>query len=219
MTEEDKIKQRYERRKSAHTISNEVYSDFIVKERNLIYERIIKECFNSVQNLRVLEIGAGNGGNIQFFKNMGVKPNLIFANELMDDRLVNLKKTHPDIQIIPGNAMEISNELKFDIVFQSTVFTSVLDDSFRVNLADKMKSLLKPGGIILWYDFMYNNPKNKDVKRVSKSEVHKLFHELNFVFGSKCTLAPPVGRRVGKCYTFFNLFSFLRTHYIAVYKK
>lgn len=219
MTETEKIKERYDRRKSVLTKAGGLYSEFIEKERILIYEKIINDSFNSLHNIRVLEIGAGNGGNIQFFKTLGIKPDLIFANELLEDRLVNLKQAHPDIHVLPGNALDISGDHKFDIIFQSTVFTSILDDEFRRKLADKMKSLLNPGGIILWYDFVYNNPKNKDVKGVSRKEVKRLFSDLKFVYGTKCTLAPPIGRRVGKLYSFFNSFSFLRTHFIAVFRK
>ena len=51
-----------------------------------------------------------------------------------------------------------------DIVFQSAVLTSILDDEYKKRLANKMWELLKPGGAILYYDFIYNNPKNPDVK-------------------------------------------------------
>ena len=46
------------------------------------------------------------------------------------------------------------------------VFPSILDDSFQQKLADRMWALTKPGGGILWYDFIYNNPRNPDVRGV-----------------------------------------------------
>ena len=53
----------------------------------------------------------------------------------------------------------------FDFVFQSTVFTSILDSEVRKEVAGEMLRVLKPGGVILWYDFHVNNPRNPDVLR------------------------------------------------------
>jgi hypothetical protein len=34
--------------------------------------------------------------------------------------------------------------------------------------------MVKPGGIILWHDFVYNNPGNKDLKGSPKKEIIKI---------------------------------------------
>ena len=52
---------------------------------------------------------------------------------------------------------------------------------------------MKPDGIILWYDFIYNNPSNPDVKRVSKKEIINLFSGVDNIQFYKVTLAPPIG--------------------------
>lgn len=105
-------------------------------------------------------------------------------------------------------------------MFQSTVFTSILNEDFRKALANKMFEMLKPGGIILSYDFTYNNPNNKDVRKLTKKEIKKLFPNHKGIQFKKVTLAPPVARRVGKFYDLLNfLFPMLRTHLIAVIKK
>jgi ubiquinone/menaquinone biosynthesis C-methylase UbiE len=189
----------------------------MVEERERIYKRILMKRFETLQGIQFLEIGAGAGANIPFFKSVGIPPGNIFANEMLEDRLAMLKKNHPDINVIEGNALNIP-EKKFDVVFQSTVFTSILDDSFRRALARKMVELTKPGGIILWYDFMFNNPENPDVRKVTKNDIKELFHGAAGFRFYRVTLAPPIGRKVGKLYPFFNLFPFLRTHIIAEIK-
>lgn len=218
MKETELIKERYDRRKVEVSEKGALYSKFIADERNLIYKEIINKYFSKKDSITFLEIGAGSGSNIDFFKTLLVPKN-ISANELLQDRIIELKNNHPDIKIYSGNALEIDTTLQFDIVFQSTVFTSILDSDFRVKLADKMWNLTKPGGIVIWYDFIYDNPKNSDVKKVSVKELKSLFTNGNFTFGKKVTLAPPIGRRVGKLYSFFNLFTFLRSHFIAVIQK
>ncbi len=217
-TEIKDMEQRYAKRNENSPSYNSTYSNFMVKERNKYYTSIIRNNFRNLKEVKILEIGAGSGGNISFFKELGIPAENIYANELLSDRVEQLKQNHPDIHILSGDACEIT-ENNFDIIFQSTVFTSILDEAFREKLANKMWSLLKMKGIILWYDFIYNNPKNPDVKKVSKKDLMKLFPKEDLIFSKKVTLAPPIGRRVGKAYQIFNLFSFLRSHLIAVFKK
>ena len=64
--------------------------------------------------------------------------------------------------------------------------------------------------------FFYNNPRNPEVRKVTKNDIIKLFPEANKITFKKVTLAPPIGRMVSNLYSFFNYFKFLRTHLIAV---
>ena len=170
------------------------------------------------KNKTILEIGAGNGSNSQGFEKLGFKRENLVLNELLEDRIKVIKEHFPDIKLFEGNAIKIDFNQKFDCVFQSTVFTSILSDHDRTQLAKKMWDLLNPRGIILWYDFIYNNPRNPDVKKVSISEVKHLFPEAVRSEVHKITLAPPVGRRVGKLYPLFNIPP-LRSHILAVFQK
>lgn len=109
----------------------------------------------------------------------------------------------------------------FDIVMQFTMFTSIFDDNTKGNIAKEMLRVLKRDGIILWYDFTYNNPKNPDVKGVGKKEIKELFPNCKFDF-NKITLAPPLTRMVAPysiftCYVLEKLKIF-NTHYLGVIK-
>jgi SAM-dependent methyltransferase len=224
-TETLKITERYDRRKTTDHVkkkmSNFYFSHFAQAERELRYTEIITKRFTNLDNIRLLEIGAGMGGNLYFFKRLGLKWENLYANELLHDRFQILKSTFPNVHLYEGDACEIDHDpnILFDIVFQSTVFTSILDHNFKEALANKMWSLVKPGGIILWYDFAFNNPSNKDVKGVHKEEVARLFGDAKKLKFYKVTLAPPIGRRVKKWYPFFNIFPFLRTHLISEIEK
>lgn len=219
--EADKIKERYEKRLANPAIAkhgkSETYIQLSTTEKELVFEKAITSRFSDISKIKVLEIGAGTGLNIDFFKKMGLQSHQIFANELIDERVQVLRSRHPDITIFPGDALEIDavHHGTFDLVFQSTVFTSILSADFKQLLASKMESLAHKNGMLLWYDFIYNNPKNPDVKGVPASEVHALFPAYHFIF-QKTTLAPPIGRRVGKMYPAFNFFPFLRTHVVGV---
>jgi hypothetical protein len=152
------------------------------------------------------------------FLECGFRKENIFLNELLPERVKAIKSNHSGTTVFEGDALKINFGKTFDCVYQSTVFTSILDDQSRKQLAIKMWDLLNPGGIILWYDFIYNNPKNPDVRKVSISEAKDLFPMCNHSEIRKITLAPPIGRRVGNLYSLFNL-PFLRSHIIAVFRK
>lgn len=222
MTETDKIKSRYEKRKVNNAGKNEnaVFIENVVKERENIYSAIIEKYFTDLQNIKFIEIGAGEGANIPFFQALGIKDQNITVAELLPERTVKLREKYPHITVAEGDALQLNFENYFDVVFQSLVFTSILDADFKTKLATKMWRMLKPGGIILWYDFKFNNPANKDVKGVGAKEIKKLFPSFTEISFYKVTLAPPLGRRVGNLYEFVNsCFPFLRTHIIAAIKK
>ena len=221
MIEIDNIKKRYEKRKLNKKVENIWFFKYVQYERELKYFEIIKDNFTKLKDKTILEIGAGSGDNLIAFKRFGFKWNNIYANELLEDRVKVLKENLPISNIYPGDALELKFEDKFDIVFQSTVFTSILDDDFKQKLANKMYDMTKMGGgVVMWYDFKYNNPNNPDVKGVDKNEIKKLFPKAKKIIFHNVTLAPPIGRRIGKFYNIINfLFPFLRTHIVAeIYK-
>jgi hypothetical protein len=58
----------------------------------------------------------------------------------------------------------------FDLVLQSTVFTSILSSDIRKRVALEMIRVTRRGGAILWYDYFRNNPRNPDVRSVTATE-------------------------------------------------
>jgi len=220
--ETDNIKQVYaDRENDKKLLKNHqgTYPHYISEERERAYKLIINKRFPNIENLKLLEVGAGVGVNLTFFHSIGFQYSNMFANELLEDRFEKLKNNFPQVNCILGDATEIKLDQKFDIVFQSTVFSSILSNELRTRLAAKMFDLTNDSGIVLWYDFVYNNPQNKNVRKVEMDEIKSLFPNAKRFEFYKVTLAPPIGRRVGAWYAFFNKFSFLRTHIIAVIHK
>jgi len=201
----------------------DVYLSRQEKERAII-KFLSKKNYNDIDELKLLEIGCGNGINLLQFIELGFKPENITGNDLLIERVTEARKNLPDkVNIVHSNAIDLSIEKEsHDLVYQSTVFTSILDDKFKLDLAKKMWELVKPGGYVLWYDFIYDNPFNKDVKGIPLREIKKLFPDgkLNF---KKLTLCPPLARIVTKIhpvfYTFFNKLIFLRTHILCWIEK
>lgn len=170
--------------------------------------------------LQVLEIGCGGGGNLLELLRMGFTADNLSGNELLPERAEAARKNLPlACQIDQGDANQIDRPPQsIDIVYQSTVFSSLLDDDFQNDLARRMWDWVKPGGGVLWYDFIYDNPRNPDVRGINVQRIRELFPEGNFDV-RKVTLAPPISRRVCKIhpslYTLFNLLPALRSHVLC----
>ena len=145
----------------------------------------------AVKTMKVLEIGCGGGANILQFLRWGFLPENIKGNELLADRCADARHILPAaVEIIEGDACTLClPDRSFDIVMASTVLTSIFDKSFRIKLAKKMWALVKPGGAVLWYDFIYNNPANADVTAIPRREVLELFPEAH-PFTRKVTSRP-----------------------------
>ncbi len=218
MSLEKEIRDNYKRRSASENLYTDGYYVHYVKaEIDETISEYLKKEFKGFGNLKVLEIGAGQGSNAKIFLDNGFKIENLYFNELLPERILAIRTSYPNNTIYEGNAIEIPIDDQFDIVFQSTVFTSILHEDDRKKLASRMLGLLKPGGIILWYDFIYNNPKNQDVRKVSVDDLKSLFKEASEIYYKKITLAPPIGRRVGYFYKLFNV-PLLRSHILAVVK-
>jgi SAM-dependent methyltransferase len=227
--EAELVAARYERRSQQNRSSlynpldPAVYMTVQERERALI-RWIAAAGMSPVGTKSVLEIGCGSGSNLLTLMHLGFSPERMVANELLPDRAREARLRLPQaIHVVQGDALEcdLGGE-RFDVVLQSTVFSSLLDDGFQQRLADRMWSLVQPGGGVLWYDFIYNNPSNPDVRGVSVSRIRTLFPNGNLTMW-RVTLAPPISRRVTRIrpslYAVFNALPFLRTHVLCWIRK
>ena len=228
MNEFDELKNIYQQRdeflKDRYNPLNPDIMMTVQEKERLIVKWINTEKISPVSSKKLIEIGCGNGSNLLFFLKLGFKPENIVANELIEQRAESARKLLPEtIKIIIGNAIDLQLPAEeFNIVFQSTVFSSILSFDSRKKLADIIWKIVKPGGGILWYDFIYNNPQNPNVRKVTLKEVKQLF-PIGEIKYCRLTLAPPISRVVTKIhpnfYHLFNLFPFLRTHILCWIKK
>ena len=226
--EEERIRKSYERRKNISSELYDVLTPDVYLRKQELERAIIKwlkwKRYNDRSNKKLLEIGCGSGFNLIKMIELGFEPSNIVGNELISERASHAKKILPkDVKIIEGNALNLTlSSDSFDIVFQSTVFSSVLEHEVRKRLANKIWEIAKCGGGILWYDFLYNNPKNKDVKGISLKEIRALFPD-GKIKKWRTTLAPPISRFVTRIhpnlYHVFSYISFFRTHVLCWIEK
>jgi ubiquinone/menaquinone biosynthesis C-methylase UbiE len=218
-TEPDAVAARYARRHQPERYSllrPDVWHS--VQERQRAMLRLFADLGHTdLSTLRLLEVGCGTGNNLLEFLRMGFAPQHLSGAELLPDRFQVARAALPSaLHLHEGDALNMNvPEQSQDIVFVSTVFSSLLDDAFQQRLADAMWRWVKPGGGVLWYDFTVNNPRNDDVRGVPLKRVQALFPQ-GKLRSQRLTLAPPLARRVTRIhpglYGVFNAIPWLRTH-------
>jgi SAM-dependent methyltransferase len=175
---------------------------------------------SALDNLRLTEVGCGDGGNLLELLQLGFAPQHLQGLELLPDRLEQARARLPAaVRLLPGDASRAAvADASQDLVLQSTVFSSLLDDAFQQRLADAMWRWLRPGGAIIWYDFTVDNPRNADVRGVPLARVRQLFPH-GTVTARRVTLAPPLARAACRVHPWLhdalNLLPLLRTHVLA----
>ncbi len=197
---------------------------WLINERRYVAVELLKRCdVFPTQDTRCLEIGFGFGGWLPDLISWGVNETNLHGIDLWEQCVLSTRRLLPAADVRVGDAADLPwDESTFDLVVASTVFTSILNNAVRVQVAKEMTRVLAPGGALLWYDFRYNNPKNANVRRVTRTELHSLFPTL---VGEVRTvsLAPPLLRAIlpfsRTLTSILSAFPFLRTHLIAVLRK
>lgn len=221
MTEAEQVRARYARRTEQQLekryLETSPLNLKIVQERERALVGLLNRHLNMPTSAAsAIEVGCGSGSNLATLIRFGFTPQNLVANELLEDRVEQARNRLPSsVQILPGDATQLAiPQASFDIVYQSTVFSSLLQDDTQESLAAAMWSWLKPGGGIVWYDFTYNNPMNQDVRGVPMKRIRELFPNA-VIDAHRITLAPPIARRIPQqLYGLVNIRP-LRTHVLC----
>ena len=192
-------------------------------ERRILWS-LTRYGFADLSSKKILEVGCGSGHWLRELTTWGARPENVCGVDLLWDRLSKAKSScSPAIRLQCGSAAELPfQDASFDLVLQSTVFTSILDPDLKCRAAQEMMRVLTYDGIILWYDYRVNNPWNRDVRGVKRSEIKKLFPGCRMEL-RRMTLLPPLARWLAPysplaCYVLEKLPP-LRTHYLGVIRK
>ena len=223
-----RLKNEYEDRK--HRLdSAELYSVFNPAQLFMLHsrERKLLAClrangFSSLNGRRILEIGCGGGGVLKEYLRYGVAAEELHGIDLLLDRLHAARKVLPDIPLVNSNGAFLPYpEQSFDLVLQYTAFSSILDLQVKRGMAGEMLRVLKPEGMIIWYDF-WLNPTNKQTKGIKPAEIRSLFSSCQYAF-HKITLAPPIARRIVPVSwgfaRFLETLKVFNSHYLAVISR
>jgi len=216
-----RIRAAYDRRSATYSMLDRwVYLVRQEKERAVIeWLREVRPA--PLSDLRLVELGCGTGGNLLDFLRIGLSPENLVGVDLIESRVEAARRLLPgEVSLHCGDAAALAAEDgSFDVVYQSMMFSSILDDGLLVSVAQRMWRLAKPGGGVLWYDFTTGNPRNPDVRGLPVRRIRELFPASGTPRIRRVTLAPPLARAAARIspvlYPLLNSLPLLRTHVLC----
>lgn len=238
--EADRIAREYERRKSDIPLgrySPTAPAEFFMRQsRERAALRLLAEAgMLPLGERRIVEVGCGTGGWLPTFEAWGAARGRLAGIDLLPedsaraaerlapvrDEAGALAKEGADIRA--GDARRLPwHDDAFDVLVLSTVFSSILDPEMRRAIAGEVDRVVGPGGVVLWFDFMVDNPRNSAVRGVRKSELEALFGGFRLQ-GRRIIPAPPLLRWMIRGSWFvaqaLEQLRLLNTHLVAVLRR
>jgi SAM-dependent methyltransferase len=170
-------------------------------ERTLAsYGRMLER--NGLRPLRersVLDVGSGRNEFLAACRERwGHTGNVLCGVELMLERVERGRAEYPYLTLQCGSADQLEfADASFELVHQGMLLTSILDEALRQAIVAEMARVLKPGGHMLWYDFVWN-PTNRHARGIGYRELRRYFPGWEVADRRRITVVPPLARLVSR---------------------
>ena len=194
-----RLRHEYARRSSDGFLADRYSADnpaqnYMIEQRHQELKTLLGQRLTTrLSDLTILEIGCGSGGVLSEFESLGADETKLFGLDLLHDRLILAQQGLAFSPFVCGNGQYLPfSSNSFDLLLQFTAFSSILDMTVKMQMAFEMSRILKAGGTIVWYDFIWN-PTNPQTKGIRLSEIRTLFEGFT-ISPLRITLAPPLIR-------------------------
>lgn len=176
-----------------------------------------------LSQLRVVDVGCGSGTFLRQLVNWGADPARLAGTEYQQVRLDLAQLRSPAAMRWHLGDLDFAAAGSVDLVSANTVLSSVIDPVARAALAAEMWRVTAPGGWCMVFDFRYNNPRNVQVRRVTRAELERAWPAARQLYRT-LLLAPPLARRLAGAPRVFSellttLAPPLRSHFIYMAQK
>jgi ubiquinone/menaquinone biosynthesis C-methylase UbiE len=179
--------------------------------------RVWSQAVRATQVASALEIGCGAGVALGWMSALGVTTRV--GTDLIHQRLVDAELVTPGVLRIEADGRSLPvPDAWFDAVVCSTLFSSILDEQVAVAVAAEARRVLRPGGVVLWFDMRRDNPRNPDVRAVREDDLRRWFPDWELDLAS-AVLLPPLARRLARWPRLISLLECvppLRSHLVGV---
>lgn len=191
----------------------------LAQREHVLDAALSRRGLNGLHDLEILEVGCGTGGELSRFVVLGADPSRLSGIDLRPDAVDEARQRIPAAHLVTGDATRLPYpDDSFDLVYQATALSSMPSPSMRRHVAEEMRRVARPGGLIVSYDFAWN-PVNRDTVGIDSRELRRLFPGLPIEV-HRVTLVPPLARwlgdRSGRALRFAARIRPLRTHRLAI---
>ena len=201
MSERQRLHQVYAARaerlagRDVDSLGNPAHLFAIQSRQRAIVRRLRREELWPLTGRDVLEVGCGSGGVLLELASYGAEAGRLHGTDLLAERAAIARQRVPQAAVTcaDGGLLPYPTAT-FDLLLQFTVFSSILDKALCYTVASEMRRVLKPGGLILWYDF-WLNPLNRHTRGIRPTEIREYFPNSQYSF-ERITLAPPLTSRL-----------------------
>jgi SAM-dependent methyltransferase len=172
---------------------------------------------------RIVDVGCGSGGFLRRLIEWGADPSRLAGTEYQPERLALARlRSAPGVHWHLGD-LDFAADASFELAVANTVFSSILDDAARARLAAAMWRTVMPGGWCMVFDLRYNNPRNKQVRKVDWRQLQQFWPSPVQRYQT-LLLAPPIARRLVRAPRLVSellvtLAPVLRSHFIYMARK
>ena len=145
--------------------------------------------------------------------------------DILEERIQAARHhSSPEIDLRCCNAADLDFEdASFDMVSMFLVLSLVPDELMRMQVAAEVARVLRPGGIVLWYDFRYQPPRGgAEMIAMTRKRIAHAFPAFELSLRS-ASAVPPITRRLARyawalC-SWLDLIAPLNSHYVGVLIK
>src|SRR5438093_4734827 len=110
--------------------------------------RVLAEEGVDVTTARVLDLGAGGGSDCDRFRRLGFNPDRIIAVDLLGEFAQGARTSYAWLSSVQADASRLPfRGGSFDLVYQSTMVSSVLDAAWRKQILEEVRRVLAPKGL------------------------------------------------------------------------
>jgi ubiquinone/menaquinone biosynthesis C-methylase UbiE len=224
MSDVDRMRKEYQERdnnaglRDLYSLSNPAYRFMKSQLSKKIANQICKSNSNFA-DLKLLEIGCGNGNVMYDISELGIRD--LLGVDIIHKRVRQAHDKYPGFLFICADGQSLPFVTgSYDVVIQFTAFSSVLDPYLKKEISRDMLRVVRSTGLILWYDF-WLNPINRQTRGIRPAEIRQLFPHCTYEF-HKITLAPPIARRIVPISRTLSLFlenlKLFNSHYLVAIK-